>query len=83
MQIFLSHSSRQKPLVREIKNGLPEHLGSWLDEEKLLFGDSIPQSIESVIKSDTDYVLMFIAQAFFTNRDCLDLTGARAGADLL
>jgi hypothetical protein len=47
-------------LVREIKNGLPEHLGSWLDEEKLLFGDSIPQSIESVIKSDTDYVLMFI-----------------------
>lgn len=60
MQIFLSHSSRQKPLIREIKKGLPEHLGPWLDEEKLLFGDSIPQSIESTIKSDTDYVLLFI-----------------------
>lgn len=60
MQIFLSHSSRQKPLVREIKKHLPAHLESWLDEQKLLFGDSIPQSIESTIQSDTDYVLLFI-----------------------
>lgn len=62
MQIFLSHSSKQKPLVREIKRYLPEYLGPWIDEEKLLFGDNISTSIETTIKSDTDYVLLFIDQ---------------------
>ena len=60
MQIFLSHSSRQKPLVREIRKTLPEHLGAWIDEQKLFFGDSIPVSIEAAIKSESDYVLLFI-----------------------
>jgi len=62
MQIFLSHGSSQKPLIREIKKHLPQHLNPWLDEEKLLFGDNITASIESTIKSDTDYVLLFIDQ---------------------
>jgi DeoR/GlpR family transcriptional regulator of sugar metabolism len=60
MQIFLSHSSRQKPLVREVRKNLPEHLATWIDEQKLLFGDSVTQSIESAIRSETDYVLLFI-----------------------
>jgi DeoR/GlpR family transcriptional regulator of sugar metabolism len=60
MQIFLSHSSKLKPLVREVKKNLPTHLNSWIDEEKLLFGDRIAASIEATIKSDTDYVLLFI-----------------------
>jgi DeoR/GlpR family transcriptional regulator of sugar metabolism len=60
MHIFLSHSSKQKPLVREIKRYLPQYLGTWIDEEKLLFGDNISSSIEATIKSDTDYVLLFI-----------------------
>lgn len=60
MQIFLSHSSKQKPLIREIKRHLPEYLGSWLDEERLLFGDNISRSLEATIKSDTDYLLLFI-----------------------
>lgn len=60
MQIFLSHNSRQKPLVREIKNCLPEHLNLWIDEEKLLIGDDIANSIESTIRTETDYVLLFI-----------------------
>lgn len=60
MQIFLSHSSRQKPLVREIRKHLPDHLGSWLDEERLLFGDRITGTIESTIREETDYVLLFV-----------------------
>jgi DeoR/GlpR family transcriptional regulator of sugar metabolism len=60
MQIFLSHSSRQKPLVREIRKNLPEHLSTWIDEQKLLFGDSLTQSIETTIRSETDYVLLFL-----------------------
>jgi DeoR/GlpR family transcriptional regulator of sugar metabolism len=62
MQVFLSHSSRQKPLVREVKRNLPEYLNLWIDEQKLLFGDNIPVSLEATIKSDTDYVLVFIDQ---------------------
>src|SRR5207248_2897138 len=60
MQIFLSHSARQKPLVREVMRNLPEYISLWIDEQKLLFGDNIPVSLEATIKSDTDYVLVFI-----------------------
>jgi len=60
MRIFLSHSSRQKPLVREIKAHLPYHLNAWIDEERLLFGDVITSSLEAAIKLETDYVLLFI-----------------------
>jgi len=60
VHIFLSHSSTQKPLVREVKRYLPEYLGSWIDEDRLLFGDDLSDSIETTIKSDMDYVLLFI-----------------------
>jgi DeoR/GlpR family transcriptional regulator of sugar metabolism len=60
MQIFLSHSSKQKPLIREIKRHLPDYLGSWIDEERLLFGDNVSRSLEATIKSETDYLLLFI-----------------------
>ncbi len=60
MRIFLSHSSYHKPLVREVRGHLPHFLTSWLDEENLLFGDEIPASIEATIKSDSDFVLLFI-----------------------
>lgn len=60
MQIFLSHSSKQKPLVREIKKNLPEHLDAWIDEERLLIGDNLRVSLETVIKTDTDYLLIFL-----------------------
>ncbi|MCL4517828.1 MAG: TIR domain-containing protein [Thaumarchaeota archaeon] len=39
---------------------LPQYLGLWLDDQKLLFGDNVPEILERVIKVDTDYVLMFI-----------------------
>jgi len=60
MRVFLSHNSRHKPLVREVKGHFPHFLTTWLDEEQLLFGDRITASIESTIKADTDYVLLFI-----------------------
>jgi DeoR/GlpR family transcriptional regulator of sugar metabolism len=63
MRIFLSHSSRQKPLVREVRNHLPHHLATWLDEERLLFGDAITSSLEKTIKTDSDYVLLFLDHA--------------------
>lgn len=64
MKIFFSHSSTQKPLIREIRKTLPDHINTWVDEDKLLVGDSIGPSLESAIKQDTDYILLFIdAQA--------------------
>ena len=50
MRIFFSHSSGQKPLVREIRKILPDHINTWIDEDKLLIGDSIEQSLENAIK---------------------------------
>lgn len=60
MQIFLSHSSKQKPLVREIKKALPDHIVSWIDEERLIFGDDFPKVLEETIRRETDYLLLFV-----------------------
>lgn len=60
MQIFLSHSSRQKPLVREVRKAFPTHISTWLDEEKLLLGDEMSLTLESAIRSETDYLLLFL-----------------------
>jgi len=60
MQIFLSHSSKQKPLVREVVRNLPKYISIWVDEDKLLFGDDITVSLEETIKFDTDYVIVFL-----------------------
>ena len=42
MKIFLSHSSRDQALVREVKELLPSFLNTWLDEDSLCWGDSFP-----------------------------------------
>jgi len=47
MKIFFSHSSRDKPLVREIQKSLPEHIKSWIDEKELLIGDDLKDSIKN------------------------------------
>lgn len=60
MKIFLSHSSKHKPLVREIKSYLPEHLNLWLDEKELLIGDDISTSIKETIHAEADFLVFFI-----------------------
>ena len=39
MKVFLSHSSRDQALVREVKGLLPDFLNTWLDEDSLCWGD--------------------------------------------
>lgn len=60
MTIFFSHSSAQKPLVREIRKLLPQHINSWVDEEKLLIGDALAEKLEKAIKKESDYILLFV-----------------------
>jgi DeoR family fructose operon transcriptional repressor len=59
MKIFFSHSSRQKPLVRAIRSNLPTHINAWIDEDDLLVGDSVEHTLEDVLSSKIDYVLLF------------------------
>ncbi len=62
MKIFLSHSSKNKPLVREVKNYLPQHVKTWLDEKEILLGDRIAQTLENVIALQMDYLIIFLDQ---------------------
>jgi len=60
MKIFLSHSSRDQALVREVKALLPSFLNTWLDEDSLCWGDSFPAQLKSTIQSGIDFLLIFL-----------------------
>jgi len=60
MKIFLSHSSKNKPLVREVKNYFPEHINVWIDEKDLLIGDDIDKTIKDAIDTNSDFLIIFI-----------------------
>lgn len=60
MRIFLSHSSRHRPLVREVKINLPQHIRAWIDEKDLLVGDNVDQGIKAAIETESDFVIIFI-----------------------
>ena len=60
MKIFLSHRSRDKALVREFRGMLPRFLDTWLDEDELTWGDSFSTTLRSAIKSDVDFLIIFL-----------------------
>jgi len=60
MRVFLGHTNRDKPLLREVRGRLPAQIRTWLDEETLLLGDDIETSIRSAIKLESDLVLVFV-----------------------
>lgn len=68
MRIFLSHPSRLKPLIRDIKKVFPSFLETWLDEEQLCWGDDLEKSIERAIKSEVDYLIIFLDTSAFDSK---------------
>jgi hypothetical protein len=62
MKIFLSHSNRDKPLIREVRSYLPQHIRTWIDEEELLFGEDIETSLKKAISLESDFVVIFIGR---------------------
>lgn len=62
MKVFLSHSSRDKSLVREIRRNLPEHVKTWLDENDIIIGQDIEVSIQNAIQKEADFVIIFIGK---------------------
>jgi len=60
MRIFLSHSSHYKPMLRELRAKLPEHINAWIDEDRLLVGDNLSNSLQNAITKETDFVVLFV-----------------------
>ncbi|MEL6654307.1 MAG: TIR domain-containing protein, partial [Bacteroidota bacterium] len=68
MKIFLSHSSADKAFVRRINSDLKSHgFGTWLDEEQILLGGSISETIEIGL-SQSDVLILFLSQRSVTSR---------------
>src|SRR4051812_8327381 len=63
--VFLSHSSHDKPVVRAVAERLrSDGLRVWLDDWELKPGDSTPSKIEDGLKPSRVLVLCMSANAF-------------------
>ena len=67
MKIFLSHRSRDKPLVNDFKELLPAFLSTWLDDESLSWGDSLTTELRSTIQSGVDFLIIFLDKDSLTS----------------
>lgn len=62
-KVFISHSSADKPFVRQLTTDLARFgIDSWLDENEIRIGDSIRRSIEAGL-GDSDYFLLVISNS--------------------
>jgi hypothetical protein len=63
--VFLSHSAKDKAVVRELAARLKQDgVHVWLDEEQIKPGDSIPAKIEAGLEHSRVLVLCMSANAF-------------------
>lgn len=67
MKIFLSHSSMNKSNVKAIVNYFPKQFKTWLDENDLVWGSRLEETFESVIKTEVDYVIVFLSEPHAVN----------------
>jgi len=56
----MSHSSRQKLFVKEVRRYLPEHIDLWIDEKQLLIGDDFGTTIKKTIEEEVDFLILVI-----------------------
>jgi hypothetical protein len=58
---FISHSTRDKPFVRRLAADLVAHgVKVWLDEQRLLVGDSVPEKIAQGL-AESDFFLIVVS----------------------
>ena len=68
MKVFLSHSNSDKSRVQRIKSDLEtHHIECWIDEDKIPFGGSITEHIESGL-SESDIIMVFLSKKSVTSR---------------
>jgi hypothetical protein len=59
---FLSHSSKDKPFVRRLAADLVANgVKVWIDEQRILVGDSIPEKIAQGL-AESDFFLLFVSE---------------------
>ena len=60
MQIFISHSTNDKPIARQIASSLKEKsINVWLDEAEIRVGESIPDKVsEGILSSEVLCILI-------------------------
>lgn len=59
---FLSHSSKDKPFIRQLAADLNSHgIDVWLDEQRIRVGDSIPEKIAQGL-AGSDFFLIAISE---------------------
>ena len=61
MKIFLSHSSKDKSTVKEIKSNLSSLVQTWIDENELLVGKALEAQLERAVKKECDLVVLFLS----------------------
>ena len=60
--VFLSHSSKDKPIIRQLATDLTASgITVWLDEQNIYVGDSIPERIAQGL-AESDYFLIALSQ---------------------
>ena len=50
-----------KTNVKAIVSYLPKQMQTWLDENNLVWGSPLEETFESVIKTEMDYVIVFLS----------------------
>lgn len=66
LTIFWSHSSRDKSIVREIRDQIDikiaPYIDNWIDEDKMVTGEHLSDSIREAIENTSDYFVIFISK---------------------
>lgn len=61
--VFISHSSKDKSFVKKLIHELSSDIRFWIDENEILAGADIQQTITNSLRSsDTDYLLLVISR---------------------
>jgi TIR domain-containing protein len=62
LNLFLSHASEDKEIVRRFGAGLSAPLRVWIDEGELRTGDRFPASLQAAIGEQCDFVVVFLSR---------------------
>ena len=60
MRIFMSHSSKQKLFVKELRRYLPDSFNLWIDEKEILIGKPIESTLKNAIENDCDFLILIL-----------------------
>ncbi len=56
----MSHSSRQKLFVKELRRHLPASADLWIDERELRVGSCIESELENAIRQNSDFFILVV-----------------------